>query len=78
MIHLQQTNRKIDGAITQVFSAHGIMGEAASIVRGDVLQVASGRRAKCVNGCGAMLSRGLYIAVREDVLFFAAGELGLI
>ena len=78
MILLQRYNRGIDNALSQAFSAHGILGEAANVVRRDVLQVASGRKALCVNGYGAMLSRGLYIAVREDVLFFVAREFGLV
>ena len=78
MLRLQQYNRGIDRALEQAFSAHGITGEAARTVRRDILNVASGRGARCVNGYGAMLSRGLYVAVREDVLFFAAREFGLI
>lgn len=78
MLHLQKFNRGIDLAFLQAFSAHGIMGKAADVIRADILSVTSGRRAKCVNGYGAMMSRGLYIAVREDVLFFAAREFGLI
>ena len=78
MIQLQRYNRGVDRAIERAFAAHGIEGRAAEIVRRDLLEVASGRGAKCVCGYGAMLSRGLYVAVREDVLFFAAREFGLV
>lgn len=78
MLQLQRYNRSIDRAIEQVILAHGISGTAAEIVRRDILDVAGGRKAKSVSGCGAMLSRGLYIAIREDALFFAARELGLV
>lgn len=78
MLRLQLYNKGIDRAIDQAFSAHGIVGEAARLVRRDILEVASGRGARCVNGCGAMLSRWSYVAVREDVLFFAAREFGLV
>ena len=78
MINMQRYNRIVDKAISQVLLAHGISGQAAEIVRQDILEVSGGRTAKCVSGYGAMLSRGLYIAVREDALFFAAREFGLI
>lgn len=78
MLQLQRYNRSVDRAIEQVMSQHGILGSAKETVRRDILAVSGGRSAQCVSGCGAMLSRGLYIAIREDALFFAARELGLI
>lgn len=78
LVRLQQYNRSVDRAFETVFLAHGIAGQAAETVRSDILAVESGGRAKCVTGYGAMLSRNLYLTVREDVLFFVAREFGLV
>lgn len=78
MMRLQQYNRSVDHALEQVFSAHAIEGSAKQIVRRDLLDMAHGGNAKCVNGYGCMYSSKQYVAIREDALFFAARDMGLI
>ena len=78
MLQLQRYNRSVDRAIDQAISAHGICGTAAQSVREDLLAVASCGKAQCANGYGAMYSPKQYVAIREDALFFAARELGLV
>ena len=77
-LRLRQYNRGVDRAFEQALNAHGIHGAAAEVLRRDVLALASGRLARSVNSPDATMSRGLYIAIREDVFFFTAREFGLI